>query len=168
MAKPLDLKSSVSRFESEIAYHLTLLNIMRKYRDYTDKDVIGFVKEVTSMAQLLKKLNLTAAGGNYDSMKKLLNKLNADTSHWKGQGWSSGQRLKGWENFKRADNLKPHLVVDRGNVCECCNLSTWIGEEIKLELHHVDGNRLNNSYKNLQLLCPNCHSYTDAWRVVKS
>lgn len=39
-----------------------------------------------------------------------------------------------------------------------------MGKEINLEVHHKDGNHINNSFDNLQLLCPNCHSYTDNWR----
>ena len=34
-------------------------------------------------------------------------------------------------------------------------------ELIKLQIHHKDGNRLNNEIENLQILCPNCHSQTD-------
>jgi transposase len=36
-----------------------------------------------------------------------------------------------------------------------------LGHEIPLEVHHVDGDRLNNELNNLQLLCPNCHAQTD-------
>lgn len=35
---------------------------------------------------------------------------------------------------------------------------------ITLEIHHIDGNRKNNSLDNLQILCPNCHSQTSNWR----
>lgn len=30
-----------------------------------------------------------------------------------------------------------------------------------LQIHHIDGNSLNNKEENLQLLCPNCHSLTE-------
>lgn len=48
--------------------------------------------------------------------------------------------------------------------CECCGLSTWLGKEIPLELHHKDGDNQNNELENLELLCPNCHSLTDNYR----
>ena len=48
--------------------------------------------------------------------------------------------------------------------CESCGLTEWKGEEIPLELHHIDGNHFNNDLDNLQLLCPNCHSFTDNFR----
>lgn len=33
--------------------------------------------------------------------------------------------------------------------------------KVPLQLHHIDGNSLNNKEENLQLLCPNCHSLTE-------
>ena len=32
--------------------------------------------------------------------------------------------------------------------------------KIPLQVHHTDGNYLNHDEKNLELLCPNCHSLT--------
>ena len=43
----------------------------------------------------------------------------------------------------------------------------WISGEkkkIPLEVHHLDGDRMNNELSNLQLLCPNCHALTENWR----
>ena len=48
--------------------------------------------------------------------------------------------------------------------CECCNLTEWLNKPIPLELHHLDGNRNNNTLNNYQLLCPNCHAQTDSYR----
>jgi len=48
--------------------------------------------------------------------------------------------------------------------CEKCGLSSWLNNPIPLELHHKDGNHYNNSLENFQLLCPNCHAFTDSYR----
>ena len=48
--------------------------------------------------------------------------------------------------------------------CECCGLTEWLNQPITLELHHKDGNHSNNELNNLELLCPNCHSYTEGFR----
>lgn len=45
--------------------------------------------------------------------------------------------------------------------CDFCGIREWNGKPIVLQLHHIDGNTLNNNLSNLQLLCPNCHSQTD-------
>jgi len=50
--------------------------------------------------------------------------------------------------------LKKRLFVKRGRVCEVCGHTN-----VKiLQLHHIDRNRTNNNFKNLQILCPNCHA----------
>ena len=38
-----------------------------------------------------------------------------------------------------------------------------MGKPIPLQVHHIDGNHINNELNNLQLLCPNCHAQTDNW-----
>lgn len=39
----------------------------------------------------------------------------------------------------------------------------WNGKEAPLELDHINGVRLDNSLKNLRILCPNCHAQTDTY-----
>ena len=57
--------------------------------------------------------------------------------------------------------LLPHLIKLRGRKCECCHNTLWLNQPINLQVHHIDGDRTNNELNNLQLLCLNCHSYTD-------
>lgn len=140
---------------------------MRKYREYTVKDIKDAAKEVISLAQLLKKLNLKPCGGNYIHFKKKLQELKIDCSHWKGQGWSKDQQLKDWTGYTRIVNAKKHLIEKRGHFCEICKLSEWLNKKISLEIHHIDEDRTNNNEYNLQLLCPNCHSQTKNFRNPK-
>ena len=66
----------------------------------------------------------------------------------------------------QSNKLRKRLLSDglKENKCEICDASTWLDKPLKLELHHVDGNRNNNFIDNIQLLCPNCHSYTDNYK----
>lgn len=139
---------------------------MRKYRTYTDEEIIQYSKEVKSLAGLLKKLNLKPAGGNYTHIKRLLQKLTINTEHWTGSAWNRGQQLKDWSQYTKIERLKPHLIKLRGHKCEQekCELSVWLGKPIPLEVHHIDGDRTNNALDNLKLLCNNCHAVTDNWR----
>ena len=50
-------------------------------------------------------------------------------------------------------------------VCVKCNLTKWLDSDIPLELHHINGDKFDNRIENLQLLCPNCHSFTDNYRA---
>lgn len=137
---------------------------MGKYLEYTDDDVIREAAKVTTLAGLLKALGLRTAGGNYGNMKRKLQRLNVDTSHWTGQSWSKGQQLKDWSSYSKGVNLKPHLVAVKSGRCDGCGLSEWRGSQIPLEVHHKDGDRTNNHIDNLELLCCNCHALTDTWR----
>ena len=49
------------------------------------------------------------------------------------------------------------------NVCEICGISEWNGQELKCHLDHIDGNKDNNEFENLRIICPNCHSQTDTF-----
>lgn len=54
------------------------------------------------------------------------------------------------KSFERRE-IKKLLIKKRGKYCENCNV--LLGKII----HHKDGNRSNNSYENLILLCNTCH-----------
>ena len=49
----------------------------------------------------------------------------------------------------------------RGHKCEYCGLDSWNNLPISLQVHHKDGDSLNNLLDNLELLCPNCHAQTE-------
>ena len=82
-------------------------------------------------------------------------------SNWKA-GLEDG--LKG--EYGLSLRIRKYLFGTRGCKCELCG---W-GEinpytnTIPLEIHHKDGNYLNNSEENLQVLCPNCHSLTETFK----
>lgn len=64
--------------------------------------------------------------------------------------------------FISTPRLRKKLIQDgmKNHKCEMCGIENWLGKDITLELHHIDGNRFNNDLSNLQILCPNCHSLT--------
>ena len=140
---------------------------MRKYRDYSDEDVIRICKDVKSIAGLLKQLGLKPAGGNYSNIQRLIQKLSIDTSHWTGMSWNKGKQLKDWTNYNCYKSLKPHLCKVKNNTCDSCDNNEWMNKKIPLEVHHIDGDRTNNGIDNLQLLCCNCHALTESWRRAK-
>lgn len=66
---------------------------------------------------------------------------------------------------KKGANFTDKLIKLRGHRCERCNNAEWLQHPIKLEVHHIDGDKCNCLESNLQLLCPNCHSYTDNYGI---
>ena len=53
---------------------------------FTDQQLIDAVKESFSKAEVMRKLNLIASGGNYSTIDRNIKRLNLDTSHFTGQG----------------------------------------------------------------------------------
>lgn len=143
----------------------------RKYREYTDEDVIKLSAQSSGMSELLRKLGLRVAGGNFNHMRKTLQRLGLNCEHWdpkKNQAWSKGKQLKDWSDYSKTESLKPHLIQERGHKCERCLLSEWQGKEIPLEVEHSNGDRTDNRKENLLLLCCNCHALTKTWRGRKN
>lgn len=61
---------------------------------------------------------------------------------------------------------KRAIIHLRGEKCESCGWQERhpITGKVPIEIEHKDGNYLNNSPENVQLLCPNCHSLTLTFR----
>ena len=136
-----------------------------RLRKVTKEQLQEMANNSVSIAGVIRLLGYKEKhGSSYHIVKKYLQIYDIKTDHWKGQAWSKGDQLKDWSQYNRAVHCKKHLIKDRGHICENCKLSEWLEQPIKLEVHHIDGNRTNNEYFNLKLLCPNCHAYTDSWR----
>ena len=67
----------------------------------------------------------------------------------------------------QSDKLKIRLIKEGYLEPKCynCGRTDWEGQEIALQLSHKDGNKNNNGLRNLELLCPNCHSQTSEWKL---
>ena len=71
----------------------------------------------------------------------------------------------------RSGVLKKKLINEGliEDVCDECGITNlWCGKPITLELDHIDGDRFNNDFSNLRVLCPNCHSQTPTFRKKKN
>ena len=157
---------------------------------YTKEILQDAVNNSTSVAGVLRYLNLKQAGGTQAHISKKIKEFEIDTSHFNSHGWSLGKTFP--KKQKSADQILVRLppgstkakryqlkraMVQAGYVyrCSVCyNNGEWVGKELTLEIDHIDGDWLNNLIENLRFLCPNCHSQQETtnkpWkngRVVK-
>ena len=141
------------------------------------KELLEYIcKNSSSYRQCLNKLGLKEAGGNYACIKKKIIEYGINISHFHHQAWNKGKKNE--SRKRKIDDylsnkypiqtykLKKRLINEGYFEHKCCNCmkSTWINQAIPLELHHIDGNKLNNTISNLAMLCPNCHALTDNYR----
>lgn len=145
---------------------------------YTKENLEEVAKISFSFRQMLHNLNLKESGGNYVTIQKRCKEFDIDVQHFYGKLWSKGKILL----FDRDINdylsnkvriktsVLKHYLFElnlKKRVCEVCCNDKWLGNNIPLELHHVDGNNKNNNLKNLQVLCPNCHALTHNYKRKK-
>jgi hypothetical protein len=140
---------------------------MKNYKRYTKEELEKWVKESVSLSDVLRKKGVKPLGSSFRVLKAALDRFEIDYSHFSGQGWSKDKILVKLDGAKRIETVKKIILNERGHSCELCNNIEWLSNKIPLELHHIDGNYLNNSRENLQLLCCNCHALTDGWRKRK-
>lgn len=136
-----------------------------KWRNFTRQEIEQFVKDSRSWASLGSKLGYSKEGGSSSSaLKSMVQELNLDISHFTGQGWNKNNF--NYERFRKGIVVKSSVAINalvnlRGHKCEGCDSESWLEHQIPLEVHHLDGDALNNELSNLKLLCPNCHALTD-------
>jgi hypothetical protein len=143
----------------------------------SDQQFIDAVQSSVSVAEVLRRLNLTPSGANYKFVHSWVARLSLETAHLLGQGHLKG-KSHSWaektptdailvENSTYANTsaLKARLIREGVLESRCgeCGISEWQGRPLSLVLDHLNG--VNNDHRrdNLRLLCPNCHSLTDTF-----
>jgi RNase P subunit RPR2 len=150
-------------------------------KKYTEEQLREATKSSRSVRQVLKKLGLAEAGGNYSTIKNKIAEFGLDTTHFLGRGWKRGQSIPVFQpkplkeilvenSSYQSYKLKRRLIEEglKKEQCEHCKNTMWNGKKIPLELHHCNGNAKDNRLKNLVLLCPNCHAQTQTYRAKNS
>lgn len=81
--------------------------------------------------------------------------------------WKSGDVTGLSGEYGISGYIKRYMFKKHNNSCQICgwNEVNSYTNKIPLEIHHVDGNYLNNNEENLQLLCPNCHALTSTYKA---
>jgi hypothetical protein len=145
---------------------------------YTKKMIESAVKTSMCWADVCRKLGVQPMTGSQTHVKKRACDFNIDYSHFTGSGHKKGKTYEKRDALEYCFNgstiishsLKEKLIRDgyKKKQCEKCNRTEWEGQEIPLELDHIDSDHFNNEFKNLQILCPNCHAIKTSTDSVKN
>lgn len=131
------------------------------------------VEGAVSMSEVLSRLGLRVAGGNFASLRAACERYGLDLPYM------DRSTCADITNTKRRLPLEDLLVAGRPcnsarlkdrlleaglleNKCAVCGLGPkWNGLPLVLQLDHINGDHDDNRLENLRLLCPNCHTQTE-------
>jgi len=142
---------------------------------YKKELIQSLVSESNSVTEILIKLNLRAAGGNYKTIKKYISMYSLDTSHFETERKKQILSLSLLKKIPMSDILVENSSYCRGSLkkrlyesnlkkrqCEMCGQGEyWNKRKMSLILDHINGVHNDNRLSNLRILCPNCNATLD-------
>lgn len=145
---------------------------------YTVEELQELISNSRTVTEILDKLGVKRTNGrghsgrNFNALRKFCEQHNIDTSHFDSQVGIHNSTDKAKANigeyfvngiYRPTTNMRKIILREKllPYVCSVCgNSGKWQGENLILQLHHIDGDNTNNKLSNLTFLCPNCHSQT--------
>lgn len=157
--------------------NIILIFAIMASKRYSIEEFVKAVEESYSYSQVCRKIGISPKGGNLNLVKKRIERLGLDISHFTGARWNKGLTAEQHCSIKKkpieeiliqnsgwtSHSVKLRLLKEGIKECKCenCGRTEWEGGPIPLELHHINGIHTDNRLDNLQILCPNCHALTD-------
>lgn len=88
-----------------------------------------------------------------------------DRKNKKIDQWLSG-KWRGGTDYGLSKTVRDYLLKKSDYSCSKCGFNTCHPDDGRtiLEINHIDGNGLNHSPENLEVICPNCHALTSTYR----
>lgn len=156
--------------------NLIFSGVKNKYRKEVLEPIIKNSKTIT---EVLEKLGMRCAGGNYKTIHKYIEKYGLDTNHFDEHELKI---IKLKENIKKRKKPLSEILVENSTYSrsslkkrlinngileykcgKCGNSGEWMGEKLVLQLEHINGVYNDNRLENLEFLCPNCHTQTKTY-----
>lgn len=143
--------------------------------DWSKERLEMTVKEANCWFNWLDILQIPRGGYNYRTLKDKAALYNINTEHFNyiyakthngrklNKNKSNDEIFNDFVKIKTATVKKEYIdrILNGVPKCEYCNITEWNDKPLVFQLHHIDGNHINNKLENLILLCPNCHTQTD-------
>lgn len=131
--------------------------------------IIEACRAAQTMSQAAVKFDV-----NFQTFRKYAIKLGVWKPNPSGKGTTKTKSI-GTDKFALEDifngrhpqysshKLRVRLIKEgiKEDKCEECGIEDWNDKPLPKHLDHIDGNHRNHEYKNLRILCPNCHQQTD-------
>lgn len=142
---------------------------------YTKQFILPYCENSDSVEKVLSKIGLKSRSNR--RLYVLITEILKEKGIYKGQGHNKGKSIPMKSNdvyFSNDPNNTRTTYAVRNSlfsrkikekICECCGNTKWNDKDIPLEVHHKDGNKKNNEISNLEILCPNCHYFTDTYKT---
>jgi deazaflavin-dependent oxidoreductase (nitroreductase family) len=138
-------------------------------RTWSDEELRAAVAVSSCLTAVLRELGLRPAGGNHASVRRHIERLGLDTSHFRRRppprrpGRPLGDLLVRGSQV-RTTTLKERLYAAgiKRRRCELCGQGEqWRGRRMALVLDHINGEHDDNRLENLRIVCPNCNATLD-------
>lgn len=142
--------------------------------NYDEQLIKKYIEESTTIADVLRKLNLDPRGRNYKIVNNVIKKFELDSSHFLGKSHCKNKKQKSisWTEVLIENSLitlgakRKKRMIKEGLLqpyCYICKMNSWLNKPISLQLDHINGINKDHRIENLRLLCPNCHSQTETF-----
>jgi len=165
---------------AESAKHdLSLANLGHQRSRFDPDQLKTLASRCGSLADMMRSMDLdTSDSGNYRKLRRALSLSEIDTSHFTRSSWAKSDnrpkrqfdpgkvlRYRDTPTRTPGDRLRRAMTVSGvPEICQNCGLDGgWCGQQLTLEVDHIDGDYRNNLLENLRFLCPNCHALTSTY-----
>jgi len=166
-----DYRSAKCATCANVGFHL---GEKRSHNERND-DIEKIIAESRSVVEASRKLDCSR-----NTVAKYIETHKPDVSHMvrtgKTKGWrAAGDRFEAdakeflVKRYTGARSRIPRRIILRDGlleyICSVCKQNPeWLGQELVLELDHINGDKLDDRLENFRFLCPNCHSQTSTFK----